>query len=164
MAELTQSRLAELVAPPEARALELGGPDYLDELLAQTYEPAFHAGFPRYAALTDEQLVAEVARTWNYHMADFTGHEEADRFVFRLDPCGSGGSLFRGQVWRDMFHYGEPLSPLMKDAQPINFNRRDAPTYCTRCAASHRAQLKGVGDGRAPDASLFAQIGLAIPE
>ncbi len=133
-----------------ATALEIGGADYLDETLAQTYEPAFHAGFPRYASLSDEELVADVARTWNYHMADFTVHEEADRFEFRLDPCGSGGRLFRGQVWRDMFHYGEPLAPLMPDAHPINFGRRDAPAYCTHCAASNRAQLKGAGDGATP--------------
>mgnify|MGYP003592921134 CR=1 FL=1 len=174
-----------------ASALEIGGAAYLDELLAQTYEPAFHAGFPRYAALSDEQLVAEVARTWNYHMADFMVHEEADRFVFRLDPCGSGGRLFRGQVWRGMFRYGEPLAPLMQAPHPINFMRQDAPTYCTHCAASNRAQLSGAGDGHTPmffvidghaqmrpgepcrqisfkkgalpDARLFGQIGLAPP-
>lgn len=124
-------------------ALELGGPDYLDELLAQTYEPAFVAGFPRYEAMGDEELVREIARTWNYHCADFTVHEEDDRFVFRLDPCGSGGRLLRGEMWRDMFHYGEPLAAKMASPHNINFNRRDAPTYCTHCAASNRAQFKG---------------------
>jgi hypothetical protein len=124
-------------------ALELGGPDYLDELLAQTYEPAFVAGFPRYDAMSDDELVREIARTWNYHCADFTIQEEDDRFVFVLDPCGSGGRLLRGQVWRDMFHYGEPLSQKMPQPHPINFQRHDAPTYCTHCAASNRAQFKG---------------------
>ncbi|MCC5859977.1 MAG: hypothetical protein JJT90_17610 [Ectothiorhodospiraceae bacterium] len=138
-----------------AVALELGGPDYLDEMLAQTYEPAFHAGFPHYAALTDEELVREVARTWNYHCADFTVHEEEDRFVFRLDPCGSGGRLFRGQMWRDMFRYGEDLAPLIPEPHNINFNRHNAPAYCTHCAASNRAQLK---DGPAGDSPRFFVI------
>jgi hypothetical protein len=133
-----------------AIALELGGADYLDELLAQTYEPAFYAGFPRYAAMSDDELVREVARTWNYHCADFTIAEEDDRFVFRLDPCGSGGRLFRGQMWRDMFHYGEPLSPIMPEPHNINFNRRQAPAYCTHCAASNRAQLAGASSGTHP--------------
>jgi hypothetical protein len=133
-----------------ASALEIGGADYLDQMLAQTYEPAFHAGFPRYAALSNEDRVTEGARTWHYHMAEFTVTEEADRYVFRLDPCGSGGRLYRGQVWRDMFHYGEPLSPLMPAPHPINFNRADAPTYCTHCAASNRPQLRGAGDGKTP--------------
>lgn len=133
-----------------ATALQKGGPDYLDDMLAQTYEPAFHAGFPRYAALENDALVAEIAKTWNYHCADFTVTEEDDRFVFRLDPCGSGGRLFRGEIWRDMFHYGEPLSPLMDQPHNINFNRQQAPTYCTHCAASNRAQLKDGPDGTNP--------------
>jgi len=138
-----------------ATALELGGPDYLDEMLAQTYEPAFVAGFPRYAAMSDEELLREMARTWNYHCADFTLHEEDDRFVFRLDPCGSGGRLFRGEMWRDMFRYGEPMAPLMEEPHNINFNRRNAPAYCTHCAASNRAQLKS---GPAGDNPLFFVI------
>ena len=93
--------------------------------------------------MSDDELVREIARTWNYHCADFTIEEEDDRFVFRLDPCGSGGRLFRGEMWRDMFHYGEPLSPIMPDPHNINFNRAGAPTYCTHCAASNRAQLSG---------------------
>lgn len=133
-----------------ATALNKDGPDYLDEMLAQTYEPAFDAGFPRYAALDDKALVAEVAKTWNYHCADFTVEEEDDRFVFRLDPCGSGGRLFRGEMWRDMFHYGEPLSPLMEQPHNINFNRHQAPTYCTHCAASNRAQLRDGPEGSNP--------------
>ncbi len=133
-----------------AVALELGGPDYLDEMLEQTYEPAFHAGFPYYASLSDEELVREVARTWNYHCADFTVHEEEDRFVFRLDPCGSGGRLFRGTMWRDMFRYGNELAPLIPEPHNINFNRRNAPAYCTHCAASNRAQLKDGPDGKNP--------------
>ena len=121
--------------------LELGGPDYLDEVLAQTYEPAFVAGFPRYAAMDDEALVREIALTWNYHCADFRLSEEEDRFVFTLDPCGSGGRLFRAAMWRDLFRYGQPLSPLVAGPHPIVFMRRDAPSYCSHCAASNRAQL-----------------------
>lgn len=173
-----------------AIALEAGGPDYLDEMLAQTYEPAFVAGFPRYAALSDEALAREIARTWNYHCADFTLSEEEDRFVFRLDPCGSGGRLYRGQMWRDMFHYGAPLSPIIPAPHPIDFNRANAPSYCTHCAASNRSQLSRADDPATPlffiadghaqmkpgeacrlyaykkkareiDPALFAQVGLA---
>lgn len=133
-----------------AIALEVGGADYLDEVLSETYEPAFHAGFPRYAAMSDDDLVREMARTWNYHCTDFTIEEEDDRFVFRLDPCGSGGRLFRGRMWRDMFHYGEPLSPIMPEPHDINFNRCGAPAYCTHCAASNRAQLEGASSESHP--------------
>jgi predicted ArsR family transcriptional regulator len=133
-----------------ATALEHGGTDYLDETLAQTYEPAFVAGFAHYGAMSDEELVRSSALTWHYHCADFSVHEEADRFVFKLDPCGSGGRLLRGQVWRGMFHYGEPLSAKMAEPHTINFLRRDAPTYCTHCAASNRAQLTRLADPAVP--------------
>ena len=133
-----------------AVALELGGPDYLDEVLAQTYEPAFVAGFPRYAALDDAGLVREIARTWNYHCADFRVHEEEDRFVFTLDPCGSGGRLYRGQMWRDLYRYGRPLSPTVPGPHPIVFMRRDAPSYCSHCAASNRTQLSRAADRAVP--------------
>jgi len=133
-----------------AMAILMGGPDYLDEVLAQTYQPAFNAGFPRYAAMSDDELLREIARTWNYHCADFTITEEDDRFVFHLDPCGSGGRLFRGEMWRDMFHYGQPLAPLMPEPHNINFNRTCAPAYCTHCAASNRAQLQGKSSATHP--------------
>lgn len=133
-----------------AAALEMGGPDYLDEVLAQTYAPAFVAGFPHYAAMDDEARAREIAKTWNYHCADFRLTEEDDRFVFTLDPCGSGGRLFRGAMWRDLFAYGRPLSPTMPEEHPINFMRRDAPSYCTHCAASNRAQLQRAADPQVP--------------
>lgn len=126
-----------------ATALELGGPDYLDEMLMQTYAPAFEVGFPRYEAMDDDALVREIARTWNYHCATFTIREEDDRFVFVLDPCGSGGRMFRGEMWRDMFHYGEPMAVRVHEPHRIAFNRVDAPAYCTHCAASNRAQFEG---------------------
>lgn len=155
-----------------AVALEVGEPDYLDETLTQTYQPAFVAGFARYGAMDDDALVHEIARTWNYHCADFRLHEEDERFVFTLDPCGSGGRLLRGQMWRDLFRYGRPLSPTMPEPHPINFNRHNAPTYCTHRAASNRAQqragmpcrtfvYKKDADRLRIDSALFTQLGLA---
>lgn len=127
-----------------ATALDLGGPDYLSEMLRDTYEGAFTIGFPHYAAMSDEALVTEMARTWNYHCATIRVHEEDDRFVLTLDPCGSGGRLLRGEMWRDMFHYGKtPLARLIEEPHPIDFMRKDAPAYCTHCAASNRAQFLG---------------------
>ncbi|HJV87746.1 MAG TPA: hypothetical protein VJ698_19910 [Noviherbaspirillum sp.] len=123
-------------------ALATRGTDYLDETLRATYEPAFEIGLPRYAAMSDDELVREIAKTWNYHCADFTLREEDDRFVFVLDPCGSGGRLLRGEMWRDMFRYGQPLAPFIALPHNITFGRSEAPAYCTHCAASNRAQLK----------------------
>ena len=49
-----------------------------------------------------------------------------------------------------MFHYGEPLSPIMPEPHDINFNRCGAPAYCTHCAASNRAQLEGASSESHP--------------
>lgn len=131
-------------------ALESGGADYLDAMLAETFEPAFQVGFPRYAALSDAELVHEVAQTWHYHCADFSVREESDRFVFTLDPCGSGGRLFRGELWRGLLNYGDDLVPIMDEPHPVNFHRVGAPSYCTHCAAANRAQFAGHDAGAAP--------------
>ena len=57
--------------------------------------------------------------------------------------------LFRGKLWRDMFHYGQALSPL-PEPRPINFMRRDAPSYCTHCAASNHTQFSRASDRSVP--------------
>ena len=77
--------------------------------------------------MSDDELVREIARTWNYHCADFTLAEENDRFVFRLDPCGSGGpALSRRYVARHV-QYGEPLSPIMREPHRHQFQPRRRP-------------------------------------
>lgn len=134
-----------------ATALEIGGPDYLDELLMETYAPAFEAkAAARYAALDDEELARASAATWNYHITDFTLYEEEDRFVFITNPCGSGGRLFRGEIWRDLIQYGQSMAPLTDEPHNINFNRSRFPLYCAHCAASNRAQLQTGPKGKNP--------------
>ena len=68
----------------------------------------------------------------------------------KVAMMSSYSSLFRGAVWRDMFHYGDRLAPKMASPHRINFNRRDAPTYCTHCAASNRAQLESASSPATP--------------
>lgn len=119
------------------------GADALDDLLRQTYDPAFGMFYPAYEALDDISLLGMFVDLWHYHMADFTVREEDDRFVFILDPCGSGGRMYRSQMHKDHFKYGQGLPCLMRDPADINFNRRDFPIYCTHCASSNRDQFAG---------------------
>jgi len=122
------------------------GLDYYDEFMAQTYDTAFSAIYGLFQQLeTDEEAVAMLAKVWNYHVAKFRVEEEESRFRFVLDPCGSGGRLYRGEMHLDSFHYGDELSPLVEDKHKIAFNRKEAPHYCTHCASSNRDMFLGGG-------------------
>lgn len=119
------------------------GAEYLDGFLATTYDSAFELLYPLYDAMDDVSLVRMFARIWHYHMAKFRIEEEDDRFVFILDPCGSGGRLFRSEMHKGRFRYGDGHAVLMPEPHNINFNRRQFPIYCTHCASSNRAQFAG---------------------
>ncbi len=119
------------------------GADYLDQLLKETYDTAFGMFYPPYYLLSDVELFRMTVQTWFYHMSTFTVREEDNRFAFILDPCGSGGRLYRSDMSKGEFRYGTDLACSMKEAANINFNRRDFPIYCTHYASSNRDQFEG---------------------
>ena len=120
------------------------GMDYYDEFMAQCYDTAFSAIYGIFQQLeSDEEAVAALAKVWHYHVAKFRVEEEENRFRFVLDPCGSGGRLYRGEMHLDSFHYGDELSPLVEGKHKIAFNREGAPHYCTHCASSNRDMFLG---------------------
>ena len=119
------------------------GADYLDGFLKDTYDTAFSFLYQLYDALDDVGVFRLFARIWNYHMATFRVEEEEDRFVFILDPCGSGGRLYRSDMHKGQFRYGRGVPCLMENPANINFNRKDFPIYCVHCASSNRDQLEG---------------------
>ena len=119
----------------------------LERVALQAHEARL-LGVPLSIAVTDPRF--DSLSSFHRDLRDALFVEEDDSFVFRLDPCGSGGRLLRGAVWRDMFHYGDRLAPKMASPHRINFNRADAPTYCTHCAASNRAQLESASSPATP--------------
>jgi len=118
------------------------GADYLKDKQEIAYDSVFTMFYPVYEALNDEQNLQALCNMHHYHFMTFTLTEEKDRFAFRLDPCGSGGRIFRGQMWRDVFKYGGELSPLMKEPHVTNFYRKDFPVYCTHCSSHNRDQFR----------------------
>jgi hypothetical protein len=132
-----------------------GGTDYLEAKLESAYNSTFRLFYPVFQRLDDETHLRYLAITHHYHMMQFHLSEEDDRFVFRLDPCGSGGRLFRGEMWRNLFQYEDgPTTHRTPNEHPITFGRRDFPTYCSHCAAHNRDQhrhdvLYFVNDGHA---------------
>ena len=130
------------------------GSQYLADKLKVAYNSTFSLFYPVFQKLGDERHLRYLCKTHHYHMMTFTLTEEEERFVFRLDPCGSGGRHYRGEMWRNLFQYGEELSPLIAKAHDVTFNRENFPVYCTHCAAHNRDEfthdvLYFVNDGHA---------------
>lgn len=119
------------------------GTDYLDAFLKDTYDTGFAMFYGVYDALDDVSLFRMFVQNWYYHQATFRVGEEEDRFAFILDPCGSGGRMYRGEMHKGRFQYGVGMPCLMKGPANINFNREDFPVYCTHCASSNRDQFEG---------------------
>ncbi|MFO7962763.1 MAG: hypothetical protein R6U50_02480 [Desulfobacterales bacterium] len=119
------------------------GTAYIDDLLHETYVIPNESLYTAYRAMDDITFFRFLVRTWYYHQAAFTIEEEEDRFKFILDPCGSGGRLYRGEIGGGAYPYGGNMLCLMDEPADINFNRRDFPIYCTHCAATNRDQFMG---------------------
>ena len=119
------------------------GADYLDEFLKQCYDAPFALLYTMYDAMDDLGLLRMFVQFWHYHQATFRVEEEEDRFAFILDPCGSGGRMYRSDFLKGRFQYGKGVPCLMKEPANINFNREDYPIYCTHCASSNRDQYEG---------------------
>jgi hypothetical protein len=119
------------------------GAEYLDEFLKETYDTSFGSIYSMYQLLDDVAMFRMMVQTWHYHIARFTVVEEDDRFVFILDPCGSGGRLYRSEMHKKQFRYGTDMACLMEEPANINFNRKDFPIYCTHCASTNRDQFEG---------------------
>jgi hypothetical protein len=128
------------------------GLDYYDHFMSETYDVEFSSFYPHLDALDDEQRVANMAANWNYHITDFRLSEDEHHLYFHLDPCGSGGRLYRSDMHLDSFHYGTELAPLTDQKHPIGFNREGLGFYCTHCASSNRDMMKN------PAAPLFFLI------
>lgn len=117
------------------------GTQYLAEKLSAAYNSTFSLFYPVFQKLDDESSLRYLCKSHHYHMMRFTLTEEDERFVFKLDPCGSGGRLFRNEMWRNLFTYGGELSPLIAKAHDVTFNRDDFPSYCSHCASHNRDQF-----------------------
>ncbi len=120
------------------------GTDYLSELVWETYVNMFDGTYRMYSMMDTKSLFRNLVRMWYYHQATFRVSEEEDRFVFHLDPCGSGGRLYRGEVLMPgVFRYGKGMLCEIREPGDITFGRAPFPIYCIHCAATNRDQYEG---------------------
>lgn len=137
----------------ESSMLRRHGVEYVYSLVSGTYIPMWQSAYGLYGSLDDRTTLRLLAYTWHYHQATFRVEEEEDRFKFVLDPCGSGGRLYRGEMGEGMPAYGSGLEKV-STPHVCTFLRSDFPVYCTHCALSNVDQFQGkpkifVVDGRA---------------
>ena len=126
----------------ESSMLRRHGVEYVDQLVSGTYIPMWQSAYGLYGSLDDRTTLRLLAFTWHYHQATFRVEEEEDRFKFVLDPCGSGGRLYRGEMGEGMPTYGNGLE-LVSTPHVCTFLRSDFPVYCTHCALSNLDQFQG---------------------
>ena len=120
------------------------GTDYLSDLVWETYVTMFDGTYRMFSMMDTKSLFRNLVRMWYYHQATFQVTEEEDRFAFRLDPCGSGGRLYRGEVLMPgVFRYGKGMLCEIQEPNDITFGRAPFPIYCIHCAATNRDQYEG---------------------
>ncbi|MGW8322264.1 MAG: hypothetical protein ACWGSD_11990, partial [Thermodesulfobacteriota bacterium] len=99
----------------QAEVYRKKGSDYLDTFLKESYDTGFAMFYPVYDALDDLGLFRMFVQLWHYHQATFRVEEEEDRFAFILDPCGSGGRMYRSDMHKGRFAYGKGMPCLMNE-------------------------------------------------
>jgi hypothetical protein len=89
------------------------------------------------ASLERKEIVHALAATWRAHSCSSTGPhpgaftitEDADKFTFTMNPCGSGQRLVR------MGRYeGSEALGVTRSAHDWSYGRKGFPLYCTHCS------------------------------
>jgi hypothetical protein len=83
------------------------------------------------------RVVEALAASWRAHSGSGTGpspgafsiEEDAEKFTFRMNPCGSGQRLWRNGAYR-----GENAGGVTKAAHTWSYGREGFPLYCTHCS------------------------------
>ena len=96
------------------------GENQIEKMLRERYVPRVEEWLK---TLPDVQgSLYRISESMRGHFSKFTIKEEKDRYVFRFDPCGSGGRLMR-------------TSPVgvTKKAYPWSWGKKGISYYCTHC-------------------------------
>ncbi len=91
-------------------------------------DPALKRGLEAFI-LARDGWVAHSCSGAGEHGGAFRLEEDDEKFTFVLDPCGSGGRLWRKRRY-------EPPSGFARTerSHPWSYNRKDFPYYCVHCS------------------------------
>lgn len=87
--------------------------------------------------LSAEDAVRYKTMVHRGHHSNMELTEEKDRFVLKLDPCNSGGTIRREYLDAPPEHLGK-----IKTGIPESWNRTDISYYCAHCGIHSRNSVK----------------------
>ena len=78
--------------------------------------------------------VETIVDIWRQHSMypGMTLEEDDEKFIFTLNPCGSGGRLINMGAYEGPFGYRK-----LKKAGPHTWGETDLPIYCAHCPMVH---------------------------
>ena len=104
------------------------GDEALYDALKQSVEGFTSALNERYANKSARRKMEILAAGLRGHLFPFKVEEDEEKFTITPDVCPSGGRLIRDGA------YGPPRNFLkIKKAQPMTFDHKDFPVYCSHC-------------------------------
>jgi hypothetical protein len=110
------------------------GEEAVEKAFRSSLEGWFRQRYEAYNRLSFQEKLELTAEGMRCHLdgpgrsGDFTVVEEAERFVFRWDPCGSGGVLRRNAEAS-----GAQLA-VAKEAHDWTWGKKEVCLYCSHCS------------------------------
>lgn len=121
------------------------GTRYGDEDIQEALRASFEAWFK--PALENLYANADIRRKAELFIGALRGHlqplrivEDDEKFVFMMEPCGSGGRSVLDKKYQPPTNFLKVKKP-----QPMTFGRADFPVYCTHCAVQEMLPIEWSG-------------------
>lgn len=137
--------LVRLVSCYAAAVAGLYGQDTAEQAMRKSFSGCsfVEAMWAPVAVLQPDELAAMLADHLRAHLSGpgqegaISIVEEPDRYRLVMDPCGSGGTLRRGD---------DAALGTFTEASPLTWNRTDGvPAYCAHCALNEATSLARLG-------------------
>ncbi|MFQ5763168.1 MAG: hypothetical protein ACE5PO_09050 [Candidatus Bathyarchaeia archaeon] len=90
------------------------------------------------AELKAEDRVEHIALAHRGHFSNITISEEEDRFIIKLDPCGTGGRMWR----KELVDSPQNLHTI-REAYEWTWGTENTPAYCAHCCVHEIMSMKG---------------------
>jgi len=129
--------MAELILGLISFVQEQGGDDAVESAWRSTMQRGWRRDTATIVARDRGKIVAALAATWRAHSTSGVGphpgrfsiEEDDEKFIFRMNPCGSGQRLWRMGRYRGSDAYG-----ITAEAHDWSYGRAGFPLYCTHCS------------------------------
>lgn len=129
--------MVELIAGLVTFVQRRVGENAVPEAWSEAMEHGWKRDTTRITKSDRREIVLALAASWRAHSTSgvgpnpgaFTIEEDAKKFIFRMNPCGSGQRLWRNGRYDGVSGFG-----LTSEAHDWSYGRKNFPLYCTHCA------------------------------